>query len=70
MDQHPNTHYDAPHDVGNQYLQWRLHEEKMEKTQSHWDVSMMPNCLHCSGSAPCTAKVCINCARPYNKNVQ
>jgi len=57
----PNPLYDAPHDIGHQYLQWALHLEKIEP---RWSVTMLPSCFHCSGNAPCTAKVCINCLRP------
>jgi hypothetical protein len=60
MSDHPDLSYDAPHDVGNRYLQWRLHQEKMEP---YSDVSELPNCLHCFGNAPCTARVCINCVK-------
>ena len=59
---YPNPHYDAPHDIGNQYLQWALHQGKNEV---RGDVAMLPNCFHCGGTAPCTAKVCINCGRPH-----
>jgi hypothetical protein len=59
---YPNSHYDAPHDIGHQYLQWALHQSKSEVRS---DVAMLPTCLHCGGTAPCTAKVCINCDRPH-----
>ena len=61
MSDHPDPKYDAPHDVANKYLQWRLHQEKMEP---HWDLSELPNCLHCFGDDPCTAQECLNNVRP------
>ena len=67
MNGQPDLHYDAPHDIGNKYLQWRLHEEKLEP---HWDVSQLPNCLHCDGTAPCADRLCVNCVRPIHKTVQ
>ena len=66
MNDHPDPHYDAPHDVANRYLQWRLHQEKLDP---HWDVSMLPTCLHCCGDDPCTEEVCKNDIRPDSKTL-
>lgn len=57
-----NPLYDAPHDVGHKYLQWALH---LERADARLDFDKQPTCLHCGGSAPCTARVCINCQRPF-----
>lgn len=57
-----NPLYDAPHDVGHKYLQWALH---LERPDARLDFDMLPNCFHCGGNAPCTARVCINCQRPF-----
>jgi hypothetical protein len=58
----PNPLFDTPYDVGNKYLQWALHQENRV---SRFDVFSMPNCFHCGGNSPCTAKVCVNCRKPH-----
>ena len=67
MSDHPDHHHDAPQDVGNRYLQWRLNQQKLNP---HWDVSSLPNCLHCCEDDLCTEEVCKNNVRPDSKYKQ